>query len=625
VSSYDDNPNASREQQQKLNLSNDDVVQFVMRLTRPGEREYESRVKKYNHSYDIYRASEKKPRSLEAWQSKLRVPYGRQTIDTELVNIVSGFPRCQVQPRHPKDEISAKAMQMVMDYEIGADHFVEKQPPFVQQGLIFGTTLAKNHWKYETSKQYVKDYSRGIPNVQNQDVVIRDGPTFEPWNIYDAWWDTSGRDVDSCEYFVLRSWLSKSQLMDNRCDVAGEHERFECNGLYHNVQQLIEVGPTPGKAPTNTAQAAFLGGMRERFKNLYEVLEIWTDDTVVVIGSRKVLMRNDPNPYWHGRKPIVLAQPAPDLFELSGISETELIDHLQNGMWTLQNMVIDNLHLTVMRGITYRQGGVTDPNALQLKPRFKWPVVDHDDIRPFEVPQITTDVYTERQRMLSDMQLVTGINPYVSGADMQNVDQNTATGITALQEVASRLLRFKASQIAYKGYQRTFEMWGAMIQQFMDKPLWVQITGDDGLQAWHEVTPQEVAGQFEFKLSGTEESLSRQQERGEAIALFNAFVPLMQAGLVNPKPILERVALAYDMADPSALFPQQPPQMPPAAPGPPGQLPPGQPPGQAPPQQGNGGNPQVQPLPQMLMQMLQNGNAPPPGALPPGMTPQPTG
>lgn len=616
MSSYDDVDGiTSREQAQQLRLSDEQIVDFVMRLTRPGEREFESRKRRYDHYYDVYRASERKPKSLEAWQSQLRVPYGRQTIDTELVNIVSGYPRCMVEPRHPSDEISAKAMQMVLDYEIAADHFVEKQPVFVQQGLIFGTTVAKNHWKYETSDSYVKDYSRGIPNVVQQKTVLRDGPTFEPWNIYDCWWDSNGRDVDGCQYIVLRSWLSKEQLLDNSCDLTEAHSRYECNGLYHNVQELIKVGPQPGKAPTNTAQASFLGGQRERYKGMYEILEVWTDDTVVVIGSRKVLMRNDPNPYWHGHKPIVIAQPAPDLFELSGISESELIDHLQNGMWTLQNMVVDNLHLTVMRGVTYRIGGVTDPNSLQLKPRFKWGVMDHDDVRPFEVPEISSDVYQERQRMLSDMQLVTGINPYVSGADMQNIDQNTATGITALQEVASRLLRFKASQIQYKGYQRTFEMWGAMIQQFMDQPVWVQITGDDGQQTWHNVTPQEVAGNFQYKLSGTEESLSRQQERGEAIALFNAFMPLMQSGLVNPKPILERVAMAYDMADPSALFPQQQVQ-PPAAPFTAPQL-------QQ--QNGNGGSqPQMQP--QQLMQAIANGTAPPPGNLPPGMPPpQPAG
>ena len=152
------------------------------------------------------------------------------------------------------------------------------------------------------------------------------------------------------------------------------------------------------------------------------------------------------------------------------------------------------------------------------------------------------------------MQLVTGINPYVSGADLSTVDQNTATGVTALQEVASRLLRFKASQLQYKGYQRSFELWGDMVQQFMDRTVSVQIIGSDGMPLWLNVTPKDVAGHFDYVLEGSEESLSRQQERGEAIALLNAFAPLAQLGFVNFKPILEKVALAYDFPNPEALF-----------------------------------------------------------------------
>src|SRR5262249_60150317 len=126
-------------------------------MTRPGEREFEARRKRYDHSYDVSRASEARPKSLEPWQSQLRVPYGRQVIDTELVNIVSGFPRCLITPRTPDDEMGAKAMQKVMDYEIAADHLVEKQPAFVQQGLIYGTTLAKNHWLNKNADRHERD------------------------------------------------------------------------------------------------------------------------------------------------------------------------------------------------------------------------------------------------------------------------------------------------------------------------------------------------------------------------------------------------------------------------------------------------------------------------------------
>ena len=527
------------------------VVQTLLRLIDAGEKELKTRKRRYDHSYDVWRATEKRPDSLEPWQSKLRVPYGLQSIDTALVNIVSGFPRCMVKPRHPDLEANAKAMQVAMDYFVREDHMVDRQPVFAQQGLVYGVTAAKVHWLYQTN-------NRGAA----MDVVVRDGPTFEPWNIYDIWWDANARDVDNARYIVLRSWLTEDQLRKQQCNAPGEHTDDQCDGIYHNVAEAIKVGPTQMRSTTRQNQVVN-SGEQGRNKDLYELLEIWTDETVSVVCSRQVLLRNDPNPYWHGRKPIVIAQQRIDMFELQGIPETELIDHLQSGMWTLQNMVIDNLHLTTMRGVTYREGGVTDPNKLQLRPRFKWAVVDHDDIKPFEVPPLSSDVYQERTRMLSDMQLVTGINPYVSGADLQTVDQNTATGVTALQEVASRLLRFKASQFQYKGYQHTFEMWGDMIQQFLDRTIWAKITGPDGQETWHEVNPQDLAGHFDYALEGSEESLSRQQERGEALALLNAFAPLAQLGFVNFKPILERVALAYDFPNPESLF--LPPQVQPAA------------------------------------------------------------
>jgi hypothetical protein len=541
-------------------LSDSQAVDQLLKMVKPGEDELRMRVRRYDHSYEVYRASEKRPAALEPWQSKLRVPYGMQTIDTALVNINTGQPRVVVRPRSPDSELQAKAMQVLLDYFVAEDHLVEKQPLFVQQGLIYGITVAKVHWVYRSRSM---TYRNENGEIHQQPTIVRDGPTFEPWNIYDFWYEPNARDIDDARYVVLRSWVTKEQLIGSECTVNHSANSDEdCNGIYHNVDALIALGPNQ-ETPRVSAQASYLGGQNERHKGLFEILEIWTNDTVTSLGSRKILLRHDPNPYWHGCKPIVATQTRPDLFEFQGIPETELVDHLQQAQWTLQNMVIDNLHLTTMRGITYRAGGITNPDALVLKPRFKWAVTDHDDIRPFEVPPISNDVYQERQRMLSDMQLVTGINPYVSGADLSSVDQNTATGVTALQEVASRLLRFKASMIEYKGYQRAFEMWGDMIQQFLDKQIAVEIIGAGGASTWLSIGPQEVAGHFRYILEGSEESLSRQQERGEAVALLNAMAPLAQLGIVNFKPILEKVAAAYDFPNPEALF--MPPNVPPAA------------------------------------------------------------
>lgn len=534
----------------------DPTVAKIQQRIKPGQDEHRTRIKSYDKFYDIYRATRPNSRSRAPYESDIRAPYAKQVIDTGLVNIVSGIPKVIVRPRHPQWALAAKAMQYLLDYHIHEDHFVEKQPVFAQQALIFGTTVAKNHWLYQKRTKKTRDLQTG--QMVDTEFVVRDGPTFEPWSVYRCYWSPGARSADDAEYVVLQTYLSKDELLRNRFDPDSG------SGRYQNLDQLFAMGQ--GREPGSTAQENYLGLADSRVKGKFLIEEIWTDEALIVIGNGQVLLRAAENPYWHGKKPIVVAQVMPDLFELQGISDAEAINDLQQALWTVSNLRMDNLKLTVHRGVTYREGGVTDPDALELRPRFKWPVSDHDDINFPNIPPLPPDAYREEEALLGRMQLISGINPYVSGSDLATVDQNTATGVTALQEVASRLLRFKASQLHYKGYLRSFEMWGDMLQQFLDKSEAVEIVGPGNDAQWVEIAPQDIAGHFRYSLEGSEESLSRQQERGEAIALLNAFAPLAQAVPINWPALLERVASAYNFPNPEALFLRQQQPPPPAAP-----------------------------------------------------------
>ena len=83
---------SSRDQSNRLALKDTDIVQLVVDMTKPGEDEHRHRERRYDFSYDVYRATARRPRSLEPWQSKLRVPYAMQVLDTALVNINTGSP-----------------------------------------------------------------------------------------------------------------------------------------------------------------------------------------------------------------------------------------------------------------------------------------------------------------------------------------------------------------------------------------------------------------------------------------------------------------------------------------------------------------------------------------------------
>jgi hypothetical protein len=539
------------------------TIEHVQNELSAGEHAHATRIRRYDRAYEVYQATPPKGVRREPWESNLRVKYGMQVIDTAMVNIVTGPPRAIVKPRRPEDVESSRSMETILGYHVKEDHLAEKQPLFVQQALIMGVTAAKNHWVYRDQtrpfRRIFENPLGGTLEVEHEEtVVLRDGPTFEPWDVYDIWWEPNARDVDTAGYIVLRSWLSKDELRRMTRTENNPYGLFDANA----VDKLIAEGI--GQQPQASAQGRMIGGTWDKRKDRFPVLEIWRDDTYTITdGGKRVVLNHDRNPYWHGRKPVVVAQVRPDLFEMQGISETELISDLQDGIQTVQNMVVDNMKFTVQRGITYRESGILDPSQLELRPRFKWPVTDHDDINFPTPPVLPPEAWREREVMKGDMQLISGINPYVSGSDMAGVDQSTATGVSTLASAASQLLRFKARMIAYKGIRRTFEQWGEMVQQFMDHDQDVRIEGPDGYD-WSKVSPQEIVGNYDYDVEGVEEALSKQQARSELNGLLSSLQPFAQSPFVNWQAVLNLVERDWDLPRGTLFQKQQAP--PPAAP-----------------------------------------------------------
>src|SRR6266542_2612036 len=253
-------------------MADDPLVQQVLNRTKTGEDLHDRLVREYDRSYDTYRAKRKRAPNKPAWESDLRVPYAQQIIDTELVNLVGGKPRPVVKPRRPGDERAAEAMQIALDYFTARDHLAEKQVPFTQQGLIYGGTLAKNQWAYREgvrhSNHFVDDPFSGQRSrfEKSEKIILRDGPTFEPWDIYDAWWEPNARDVESAAYFVLRSWLTADEVRGYA------HSDSNPYGIFQNVDELFKTGTR--MIPTMTAQERYIGGKGERRKDRFEILEI---------------------------------------------------------------------------------------------------------------------------------------------------------------------------------------------------------------------------------------------------------------------------------------------------------------------------------------------------------------
>lgn len=586
------------------------VVERTLNQTKPGFDEHELRRRRMDVAYDVWRGNtglNPARGNMNSWQSRMRVKLGMQVIDQAMVNLVQGVPKAKVTPRHPgTSELNAKAMEELLGYYADLDHLAEHEALICQQGLVYGVAPAKSCWYYreEQVTQYVPqiDPETRISTWSPKSgvIVTDDRPAFEPWDAYSVWWDPAARSVDDSTYIVLESWMTRDQLEMRRLDDDNP------TGQYRNLDLLYASGDGP--KPPSTAQNRMIQQPLGTYRGRYQIWEIWRKTAagmrLTIIGNRKVLLRDGPGPYWMNQYPITISNTRPDMMRIEGVSESELIDHLQQAFWTVHNLRMEQLKMTVMRGMTVRQT-VPDLASLIMRPNFQFVVTDHDDIQFQDPPPLPREAYQETDNILSLMQLVTGITPYVGGASgtTTGVDQNTATGVSLLSESANRLLSFKASIIHQRTWQRTFEHWAALTQQYLRQKQAIRIVGPDG-PVWANFGPDEVIGEFDIRVEAGDEAAARSQERADATAMMNALFPYVQLGVVDPKPLVEKFGAAFNFPNPDSLIKEQQP-IPPASPNP------GQPmltPGGPPPQLLGTGLAGRQPLGQHPLASIVNGN-----------------
>jgi len=524
------------------------VVRETLNRINTGWLEHRNRIQRFDRAYEIYRGIVKPNQGAKPWQTRLYVKYGMQVIDQCIANMIQGMPRALCTPRRPEDEIASRAMSILLGYYGDQDHLAEKEEVVIKQALIYGASPGKNMWLYREGQRITPD---GPVRV-----VEADRPTHIPWNAYDCWWDPYTRSPETSDYIVFRDWLTKDELQQRR------YNEDTGIGQYQNLERLFASGP--GFEPPQSSRNR-LNDTQNPYKDRFEILEIWRDARLTVMGNRQVLLADGPKPYWMNGKPCVISASRPDMFQIEGISETELVDHLQQALHMVTNLRMDNLKFTVMRGATYRET-LRDPSQLVMQPAFLWPVTDHDDIDFKDAPPLPREAYQEEEVLLGRLQYVTGVTPYVTGATGTGVDQNTATGVSLLTESASRLLTFKANQIRLNTWQRTFEQWADLTKQFLTQEMALKIEGPGDQYTWVSISPEDIIGEYDVRIQAGSESLLRQQERSEAIAVLNAMAPFAQAGLVNIEPLLEKLAGAYDLGNLQGLFPKQSPVSPPAAP-----------------------------------------------------------
>jgi hypothetical protein len=293
-----------------------------------------------------------------------------------------------------------------------------------------------------------------------------------------------------------------------------------------------------------------------------------------------VLLRDEPNPFSHGKKPFVVCSAIPDMFQIPGISVIEGLAQMQEMVWTLQNTRIDTTRMAANL-ITLIRGDVDNPDDYEWAPNAQWIVTDPNQVKTLDINPAIANITLQAEGLLKgDIQNVMGGLPYTGGAESQTIDQKTATGISIVTNIAQAILARRKKQ-----YTRTFAKIGqhflALDQQLLREDRLIEIVGEGGMREYMNVNWKQIRGIFDVSVEMTGDSLMRQERRAESGALLTMAMqsaPLMQqlGTPLNVRRFWEKHLDAYDVTDKLTFFSAQPTAQPQqgAQPSPPG-TPPG--------------------------------------------------
>lgn len=482
-------------------------------------------VRKVERRYRAYRGILERRSEAAQWTNKYHPWYVFPIIETMVAALVDptpkwrprARPRFDAAPDTEKLQLASRQLEVLLAYQLDKDGFAQQQRTHRLQGLIAGWTARKTYWRYEEApkrrhRQHDVEIAPGlsIPVVRpsEQIEVVHDDPCSEVVDVRDLILHESATS------------LEKSQRITHRCFYTfDELKRLEAQGVFENVDELKESRDVSSRLLESREKTLF---DVDRTKDKIEVLEQWRREPdglhVVSVANRKVQLRARKSPFWHGRYPFIVCSGTPDLFRIPGISDVEVVEQLQEMLWTLQNQRLDSLQL-LNNAIILISDDVEDPDAFEFAPGEKWLVTRPDQVTMWTPDTRAAEVGLPAEAQIrSDMQATSGGTPWLSG-DNRDTNTDTATEASILTNLAQRRVAAKRQHFIQSDAE-VGEHFLLLNQQFLTEPRYVDIVGADGQDGYELIDPDNLRDlDFKIDLEAMDESLMRQERRAEKTAL----------------------------------------------------------------------------------------------------------
>lgn len=498
--------------------------------------------------YKLYRSyTEKKDTG-----ANLFIPYTFSAIESVVPRLISTMfasrPFIGVLPVNEESVDKAKMHEKLLDYQLTQRiNTIELASMWIKEALMYGTSHIKPVWRYEIRNVKQKVPVTSILGVsmeskyQDTEIVAYDDPHVEHIDIWDIYVDPDATNVDDAEYVVHRVFRTKEHI-----------KRMAQNGIYKNIEKIgNSFSPTSSDEIGSEERMSSIGLSKSpKQQDKIELLEYWTDERIIVVANRSAIIRNEPNPFWHGKKPFIRIVDHPVPHEYYGIGEIEPIEYLQYELNDTRNQRMDNVNLVLNRMWKVLRGADIVPEQLISRPGGFIEVDDMGDIEEIKFTDVTSSSYKEEEEIKRDIDRTVGVFDYARGETTDR--RETATTASILSNAANERFRLKVQLMEDMGLRRLGLMLIQLNQQFIDSERVIRVVGDDGVN-FEILSPEDIMGEFDIMPIGStvEPIINKETRVNQLISLYGV---MKDSPHINQSEFLKKILETADIKDTSRII-----------------------------------------------------------------------
>lgn len=491
-------------------------------------------------------------KNMAPWRSKIYIPI----LSTKAWNMIAKFieqePGFEVTVRNEdSEELDTATLERVADKvqrKLEFDYHNPELPEPIRDKLhnvlvdamVTGTGVGKVPWvmKKKEHRRHPTDGRFGEVDFEKDEITTTTigYNDIEPVNIFNVFIAPSAVSLQQAPWVIIREFKTLPQLK-----AVNEESGIE---VYKNLDSLKGVGSTSdtlaqykkSRENLTSEQDVISADQTVDMVEIFECYERGKISTYAAVsndrnkvGSRWLPIREQKNPYWHQKYPLVAFYVRKRPFSFWGEGIFETTQRLQSAANDVMNHFLDSWNLSNDGGMMIEE--TSDVEDFLVEPGFKFTYRGEKPTQwkfpepnPNNVNLILTEIYKAIEQAT--------ISNYAAGTPISGLDktQGTARGTMAIIEAATDMIQYMRDNFT-QSIKQVGEMWLSNNRQFLNFDFPVPVLKDNKFEM-EPLTPEELQLQMELRINDLEmQPISKQQRKENFISYVTQLVQLQTASI----------------------------------------------------------------------------------------------